>query len=376
MLASKSSSPIDPLPLSLFHKLAFILTPFIFNIINISLHSGIVPSSLKHAIIKPILKKQGLDIECLSNYRPISQLPFISKILERIVSKQLINYLNANSLFDTRQSAYRKFHSPETLLLSILDDFLNKLDNNSNIQLILLDLSAAFDTIDHSILIKRLEGIGIVGIPLAWVKSYLSERTFSIKIDNHYSSTCKMYYGVPQGSVLVPLLFSLYILPLKNIISNFPSVKYQIFSDDIQLYIELPVIANSSDNVALIDCINMVRNWFLQNSLMLNMNKTQLLNISRTSSVFPSVVIDSITIVPCNNVKNLGFIFDDKLNYSDQIANVCKSTNYQLYKIRSIRKFLPFRISKMLIESLVMSRINYCCSLYYGLPATSTKSLE
>ena len=178
MLASKSSSPIDPLPLSLFHKLAFILTQFILNIINISLHSGIVPSSLKHAIIKPILKKQGLYIECLSNYRPISQLPFISKILERIVSKQLINYLNANSLFDTRQSAYRKFHSPETLLLSILDDFLNKLDNNSNIQLILLDLSAAFDTIDHSILIKRLEDIGIVGIPLAWVKSYLSEEHF------------------------------------------------------------------------------------------------------------------------------------------------------------------------------------------------------
>ena len=96
-----------------------------------------------------------------------------------IVSKQLINNLNANSLFDTRQSAYRKFHSPETLLLSILDEFLNKL--------ILLDLSTAFDTIDHSILIKRLEDIGIVGIPLAWVKSYLSERTFSIKIYNHYS---------------------------------------------------------------------------------------------------------------------------------------------------------------------------------------------
>ena len=296
--------------------------------------------------------------------------------MERIVTKQLINYLNANSLFYTRQSAYRKFHSPETLLLSILDDILNNIDNYSNIQLILLDLSAAFDNIYHSILIKRLEYIGIVGIPLTWVKSYLSERTFSIKIDNHYSSTCKMYYGVPRGYVLGPLLFSLYILPLKNIISNFPSVKYNIFADDIQWYIELPVIANSSDNVALIDCNNMVKNWFLQNSLMLNINKTQLLNISRTSSVFPSVIINSITIVPCNNIKNLGFIFDDNLHFSDQIANVYKSTNYQLYKIRSIRKFLPFRISKMSIESLVMSCINYCCSLYHGLPATSTKSLD
>ena len=140
MLASISSFSINPLPLSLFHKLDFILTPFILNIINISLHSGIVPLSLKHAIIKPILKKPGLNIRCLSNYRPIYQLTFISKILERIFSNQLINYLNANLLFDTRQSAYRKFHSPETLLLSILDDFLNKLENNYNIQLILLDL--------------------------------------------------------------------------------------------------------------------------------------------------------------------------------------------------------------------------------------------
>ena len=160
MLASKSSYHIDPLPLFFFISL---LTLFILNIINIFLYSGIVPSYLKHDIMKLILKKPGLDIECLSNYRPISQLPFISKILERIVSKQLINYLIVNSLFDTRQSEYRKFHSPEKLLISILDDFLNKLDNNSDIQIILLDLSAAFDTIDHYILIKRIEDIGIVG---------------------------------------------------------------------------------------------------------------------------------------------------------------------------------------------------------------------
>ena len=127
---------------------------------------------------------------------------------------------------------------------------------------------------------------------------------------------------MPQVSLLGPLLFSRYILPLKNIISNFPSVKYQICADDIQLYIELPVIANSSDNVVILDtCINMVKNWFLQNSLMLNINTTQLLNISRISSIFPSVIINSIKIVPCNNVKTRSFIFYDNLNFSDQLAN-------------------------------------------------------
>ena len=115
----------------------------------------------------------------------------------------------------------------------IIDDFLNKLDNNSYIQLILLDLSAAFDTIDHSILIKHLEDISIVGILLAWIKSYVSERTFSIKIDNHNAPTCQIYYGVPQCSILGPLLSSLYILPLKIVISNFPTVKYKMFADCI-----------------------------------------------------------------------------------------------------------------------------------------------
>ena len=141
------------------------------------------------------------------------------------------------------------------------------------------------------------------------------------------------------------MLFSLYILPLTNMISNFPPVKYDIFANDIQLYIYLIVIANSSDNVALIDYINMVTNLFLQNSLRLIMNKTQLLNISRTSYVFPFVIIDSITIVSSNNVKNLGFIFDDNLNFSVQIDNVCKSTNYikyDQYKHSYLLEFLKY----------------------------------
>ena len=121
MLTSKSFSSIDPLPISILHNLSLYTNPFIFNIINISPCSAIVPSSLKNDILKPIQNKPGLDIECLSNYIPVSQLPFISKILERIVSKQLIYYPNVNSLFDTRQSSYRKFHRPETL--SILSDF-------------------------------------------------------------------------------------------------------------------------------------------------------------------------------------------------------------------------------------------------------------
>ena len=179
MLASISSSPIDQLPLYLFHKLYFILTTFILNIINIALHSAIVSSSLKYAIIKPILKKPELDIEFLSNYRPISQLPFISKILERIVSKQLFNYLvHIGNCIVLKHFFF--------LFLMIFLITLIKILIYMYIQIILLYLSAAFDNIDN-IVIKCLEYI--VGIPLDWIKSYLCEITFSINIDKHYSST-------------------------------------------------------------------------------------------------------------------------------------------------------------------------------------------
>ena len=151
----------------------------------------------------------------------MSKLSFISKALERIVYSQFLNHITANKLIDKFQSAYKPRHSTETALIRVVNDMLNAIDNGNLSVLTLLDLPAAFDTIDHSILLERLQtSFGIDGLPLKWVKSYLSNRHQKVKINYNLSNVLLILYGVPQGSVLGPLLFSMYIYPLTDVIDD------------------------------------------------------------------------------------------------------------------------------------------------------------
>ena len=205
--SSTSTSPSDSIRISLIKKLAPILAPYYCSIVNFSLYSSIFPDVFKHAEITPLLKKTNLDCNKLYNYRPISQLPLLSKIIEKIVSRQIIEYLLFHNLFDEYKNAYRPGHSTETTLLKISDDILKYLDNSDSVQLILLDFSCAFDSLDHSILIDRIKSIGFTGSSLDWIISYLSNRTYSINIKGLYSPMGKLRYGV----FWVPFYF-LYIL--------------------------------------------------------------------------------------------------------------------------------------------------------------------
>ena len=182
------SCPLDPIPTTLLLKcLDTVLDP-ITEIINHSLQFGVVPDCYKKAIVTPLLKKQNLDRENLKNYRPVSNLPFLSKILEKVVLKQLKNHLAINNLIEPFQSAYREHHSTETALLRIVNDILISCDGGEVSILTLLDLSAAFDTIDHSILCDRLSSnVGISGNVLSWFRSYLTDRSQSVCINGKSS---------------------------------------------------------------------------------------------------------------------------------------------------------------------------------------------
>ena len=185
-------------------------------------------------------KKSTLDREVLKNYRPVSNLNFVSKILERVVSSQLLSHLDESCLLTGFQSAYRRFHSMESTLLNIQDDLFLNMSEGSTTALTLLDLSAAFDTIDHSILFHRLhECYGINGLALSWFKSYLLDRTQSVKVGSVLSHPMELKFGVPQGSVLGPLLFSMYTNPLSSIIQSHRGIKHHFYADDTQLYITL-----------------------------------------------------------------------------------------------------------------------------------------
>ena len=189
------------------------LIPMVTILVNLSLQSANVPDSMKQALVTPLLKKDDLDPEVLKNYRPVSNLSFLSKVLE-----MLTNYMTINQLHEPMQSAYRACHSTETALVRVQNDILRTLDQGGGAILVLLDLSAAFDTIDHSILLSRMESVlGVKGSALQWFKSYLLGRKQRIKINGDFSENQEILWSVPQGSVLGALLFLIYIIPLAQL---------------------------------------------------------------------------------------------------------------------------------------------------------------
>ena len=193
-------------------------TPIITTKVNKSLTSGIYPDIFKEALVRRLLKKKDTNKVELKNYRPVSNLHFISKVIEKAVASQLETHLVRNELLDTLQSGYRVYHSTETAMLKISNDILTNKDNNESTGLVCIDLSAAFHLVDHSILLKRLfDYFGIRGTALACFKSYLTGRSQRVLIDDVRSDKKQLRQGVPQGSVLGARLYILYVRPSFNV---------------------------------------------------------------------------------------------------------------------------------------------------------------
>ena len=250
--------------------------------VNDSLLSGSVPRQFKAAVVTHLVKKKtGLDgknlKKYLKNHLPVSSLPFLSKVLEKVVLHQLRSHLLANNLSETFQSVYCAHHSMETALLDVMNCLLGSADERQVSILTLLNLSAAFDTLDHSILLTRLHDMfGISGKAFEWFSSYLSDRFQSVSINSQVSSQKKLHYRVLQGSVLGPKLFTLYTQPLSDIISQ-RKCNHHIFADDTQLHKS----SAPSDFHSLIhdieQWVDSVGSWITCNRLKLNNDKTEAL---------------------------------------------------------------------------------------------------
>ena len=374
---------LDPIPTWLAKECLDELAPYVTSLVNNSLDSGKVPSAFKQALVRPLLKKPNLDKDEYKSYRPVSNLSFISKVLERVVSSRLMEHQNLQDLREIYQSAYVPGHSTETALVRIHNDLALAVDNHGAALLVLLDLSAAFDTIDHEVLLGRLQQrYGVEGSALAWLGSYLKERKQCIMIDSARSQDEQLLYGVPQGSVLGPLLFASYVSPLGDIIRSY-GLHFHSYADDTQIYVEVDPRNDHSINNAVQQvecCLAHVRMWMSQNYLKLNEDKTEIVFISTKSQIskvsFPSVDVGDVKVKPSSLAKNLGVNFDSVLSMESYVNSVCKSCSYHLYNIARIRGYLDRKTVETVVHALVSSKLDYCNSVLAGVSGKLLKRLQ
>ena len=379
--ASNKQCLLDILPTSILKDCFDVLGPVITNLVNQSLSSGIFPSTFKRAIVHPLLKKPSLSPNDFSNYRPISNLNFVSKILERVILDRLNSHLSFYNLLLPYQSAYRKFHSTETALLTVHNNIICAMDQGKVTALVMLDLSAAFDTVDHTILLHRLEHwFGISGIALELFKSYLNSRTQSVMCNGVHSELSELNFGVPQGSVLGPLLFTLYTAPLGSLLSGFP-INYHLYADDTQLFISFDDESSSSSLESLSACLQKIQSWMHNNKLALNPSKTEFLLLGTPYYLnkfnhINSVKFGDTFVTQGQSVRNLGIIFDKSMSFTDQINHVCKISHFQIRDLRRIRDIVPRSALISLANALVTSRLDYCNSLYNGITKANIQKLQ
>jgi hypothetical protein len=360
---------LDPIPTRLLKLVIPVIGPFICKIINTSLATGVVPDDFKNALVCPRLKKPCLDAEELNNYRPVSNLSFLSKTLERVIATQLNNHLDRNELLEPYQSAYRRQHSTETALLRIHTDIRCAIADGKVVLMAMLDLSAAFDTINHELLLSTLLSIGIQGTALQWLTSYVQGRTQTVTVRGARSDPQPLTKGVPQGSVLGPVLFSIYTRSLGTLLRS-QGVQFHMYADDTQIY--LPTALDDLDNAIqrLENCLVAVQQWMSAHCLKLNPSKTDFIVFASRENakrVPPCVLhVGDSEISQSDCVKNIGVWMDRSLTGEKHVVQLCRVAYAQLKSLSKIKRFFNTESLETILHALVTARIDYCNSIQYG----------
>ena len=344
----------------------FIAEP-LSKIFNLSLITGIFPETMKTSKVIPVLKKG--DPHLITNYRPISLLSTFSKILERLVYKRLSDFLDKNNIIISQQFGFRKYHSTETALLYATELLYSFFEKNEYAVGIYIDLSKAFDCLSHDVLLYKLNHYGVRGVPLQWFSSYLSSRCQYTTYCDVNSQILRIKQGVPQGSILGPLLFLLFI---NDIINSSNVLKFLLYADDTNLFLSnsnLDTLMAQANYEMLSVC-----NWFHENGLQINTSKTKYMvfDYQRVKRVLetPQLQIDRIIVEKVESINFLGVVVDNELSWIKHIDYVCKKTSMYIGMLFKLRSFLPLKSLKMLYKSVILPHFTYC-NLVWGSASNS-----
>jgi hypothetical protein len=356
-LKTKSSAGYDLLSTEMLKLIIPFLAEPLANIINLSFASGKMPDSLKIARVCPVYKTG--DPSDFTNYRPISILPSISKIFEKLVYNRLSAYLTKHSILYKNQYGFRTNHDTCMAVTEMVEKISNAIDTNCFAIGVFIDLSKAFDTLDHAILLKKLEHYGIRGIPLAWFQSYLTNRYQYVDYYGVHSVKLKIRTGVPQGSILGPLLFLLYI---NDIAYVSPKLHLILFADDTNIFCQNK---NLSQLITILNeqlvCLS---TWFASNRLSLNIKKTNYIIFSspykKISTNYPDLSINGTIIERVRYAKFLGIYIDEHLNWNEHIQQTTLKVAKNVGIICKIRGLLSAKIVTALYNSLILPYLTYC----------------
>ena len=376
-----TTCPTDPIPSSIVKDNCDILSPLITEIINKSLLQGSFSDSWKMATVKPLLKKAGLET-VLSNYRPVSNLSFISKLVEKCVVSQLNTYLSTHSLHSSHQSAYKECFSTETALCSLMDQLLWTMEKGQASILVSLDLSAAFDTVDHEILANVLSScFGVTDNALQWISSYLNDRKLTVNIRDGHSNIKCFNFSVPQGSCLGPILFNLYCSTITECIEDNQSLGG--YADDHCIIGTFDPAKPESEETCmghLEASLTNISKWMSSNMLKMNPSKTESTiftsNINSNKVSTNSITVANEKVTTSDHLKYLGVWFDKHLSMEKHISSKCSAAIINIKSIASIRRFINLDTAKLLATSLVLTHLDYSNSILCGLPAKSIMRLQ
>jgi hypothetical protein len=360
-MSKDSKNDIFDIDTKLLNISSHIISPFISLLLNLSLQSGHCPDDWKLAMVTPAYKQKGEKNE-KNNYRPLSVIGHIAMITEKCVQKQLMQYLMSHKFITIDQFAYLSKHSTQTCLHRLVDDILENTNEKEITGLCFLDIKKCFDTINHDILLLKLQKYGIRNTELQWFRSYLKNRKQQVICNSKRSSKQILNIGVPQGTVLGPILFLLFVNDLSNTITN---ANINIYADDVVVYSShksKQILQQQMQGV-----MDKVYKWYVDNRLTLSLDKcnTMLINDNKNTSDHEfSIYLGTTHLKQISSIKYLGLIIDDKLKWTEHTMSIIKKVNINNAKLRRVAKTLPLELKQKIHNSFSVPTIDYSSTVW------------